>query len=425
MNLQKFLLGNGKNLNKKAYLWTMISGTSYSASTVILTWIVIFLIGAEKAGIFSFAYSNAQVMLNIGFYGVRAYQVTDIRKRHSFDDYWISRIFSYCLMVATSVVYTFINSFSVSESIIIILMCIYKGFDAISDVYEGLYQQNNRMDLAGKSSFFKNVGSTFIFIVILQITKEIVLATIGALCASLIIWTFFDITLKKEFSRDKFKIRFSSVKKLLIACLPLCIGNFLSSYILNAQKYAIQLNMSEIYQTYYTILFMPAFVINLFSGFLFKPMLTTLARFWDSMQIQRFTSTIKKLCVWIAALTVAALIGGYFLGIPVLSIVYGINLSAYKKEFMILLIGGGFGALTVLLTYVATLMRKQKFVFVIYALVSIIAFFVSPILVGRWKLLGAAYGYLLLMLLQAIGFLILWYINTIREYIKLERREIN
>ena len=92
---------------------------------------------------------------------------------------------------------------------------------------------------------------------------------------------------------------------------------------------------------------------------------------------------------------------------------------------MILLIGGGFGALTVLLTYVATLMRKQKFVFVIYALVSIIAFFVSPILVGRWKLLGAAYGYLLLMLLQAIGFLILWYINTIREYIKLERREIN
>lgn len=423
MNLQKILLGNEKNLNKKAYLWTMISGTAYSAATVILTWVAVYIIGAEKAGAFSFAYSNAQVMLNIGFYGVRAYQVTDVRGRHSFNDYWISRIFSYTLMVLVSVGYVFVNHFSLIEAVTIVLMCVYKGFDAISDVYEALYQQSNRMDLAGKSSFFKNICSTFVFIVVLQLTKEIIFATIAAFCTSLLVWIFFDLTIKQKFAPEKFQFRFHSVKKLLIACLPLCAGNFLSSYILNAQKYAIKSNLSEVYQTYYAVLFLPAFVINLFSGFIFKPMLTTLARYWDEKQVQKFTAVIKKLCLWIAVLTVLALLAGYFLGIPVLSIVYGIDLSPYKKELMIMLLGGGFGALTVLLTYVATLMRKQNFVFIIYAFVSAVALFISPILVGKWKLMGAAYGYLLLMILQSIGFAVLWYVNTRKEYLKLERGE--
>ncbi len=45
-------------------------------------------------------------------------------------------------------------------------------------------------------------------------------------------------------------------------------------------------------------------------------------------------------------LTLFVLAGGFILGIPALSIVYGVDLDGYKAELMVLLLGGGFLAYT-------------------------------------------------------------------------------
>lgn len=58
------------------------------------------------------------------------------------------------------------------------------------------------------------------------------------------------------------------------------IGTFLSLLLYNVPKYAMANVLTDEYQTYYSILFMPSFVITLMCEFVFKPTITTIAQLW-------------------------------------------------------------------------------------------------------------------------------------------------
>ena len=49
----------------------------------------------------------------------------------------------------------------------------------------------------------------------------------------------------------------------------------------NAPKYAINTYCTDVIQNRYSILFMPAFAINLFSQFVLRPLLTPMAKMWS------------------------------------------------------------------------------------------------------------------------------------------------
>lgn len=66
------------------------------------------------------------------------------------------------------------------------------------------------------------------------------------------------------------------------------------NYLNNAPKYAINTYYDETVQNSYNILFMPAFVINLLSLFVFRPLLTDLAKDWEGENIKEFTDIVKK-----------------------------------------------------------------------------------------------------------------------------------
>lgn len=54
--------------------------------------------------------------------------------------------------------------------------------------------------------------------------------------------------------------------------------------------------------------------------------------------------------------------------------------------------------------YVLVIMRKQRMIFGIYAVMTAIAAVISPGFVKAYGIPGAAFGYLLLMLLMTVGF---------------------
>ena len=70
---------------------------------------------------------------------------------------------------------------------------------------------------------------------------------------------------------------------------------------------------------------------------------------------------MKKMMILIGALTIAACVGAYLLGIPILSLVYGVDLRAYRMELVIIMICGGLNAYVYCLYYVVTVTGKQIF----------------------------------------------------------------
>ena len=121
-------------------------------------------------------------------------------------------------------------------------------------------------------------------------------------------------------------------------------------------------------------------------------------------RLQQFAGLVWKLLGGVVAITVAALVGGALLGLPVLSVVYGYDLTGYLAELEILILGGGFNAAGIILYYAMTTMRGQRDILLSYGVVAIATLAVSTPAVAQWGLMGAALSYCGLMALQTVVF---------------------
>ena len=98
--------------------------------------------------------------------------------------------------------------------------------------------------------------------------------------------------------------------------------------------------MDDTAQAYFGYIMMPAFVILVLSNFIYQPVIRDFGVLWAEGKIREFSLKCMKMCAAIAGITALVLLGGYFLGIPVLSLIYGVDLDDYTAEFMVLLLGG-------------------------------------------------------------------------------------
>lgn len=417
----------GKNMNpdkntvfqkngKQTFFWNMAGGFCNSITSFLLLLFVTRILGSDEAGIFSFAFATAQLMLTIGKFGMRAYQATDVNEIIGFPSYLVSRMISCLLMLAASWIYIIWNGYEGRKLWIILLVCLIKIPDAVEDVFHGELQRIGKLDLAGKLLTLRNVLTIFVFTATLILSRDLQTTCFTAAFFSIVVTLWLNLWYTSRWSKISIHGNAQQLKGLFAGCLPLFVASFLSLYIYNAPKNAIDSLLAYEYQTYYSILFMPAFVINLFSEFAFKPVLTNLAVSWDKKDIQSFSKSVFTLLGLIVVLTIVVILGASILGIPVLSLVYGVDLSPYKTELLVLLSGGGFGAGAYFLYNVLTSMRKQGIILTGYATVAILVTVLSPKLVEQYHMFGAAMSYFCsIMALFLFFFIMLFVIIIVRK----------
>lgn len=411
-------------VNKKAvFFWNMMGSLTNAAASVILLMAVTRSCGAAVGGVFSIAFAIAQLMLTIGGYEMRPYQSTDVAEQFSFRHYFTSRLFTCLLMLLTSFCIILFSGYTGSKAAAIFLMCAYKMVDALSDVFHGMFQQKERLDLAGKSLAIRTVLSTTAFCVTIYMQHSLVLATAVALVVALGWFFAYDLTCTSFFTEIHISSDWKTVSRLLMVCLPLFAGSFMLMYIFNAPKYAMERFMAPEYLTYYNILFMPASVINLFSIFLFRPLLTTLASSWIENDRKRFLSIVGLLVFWILIVTAGAVAAAYFLGIPVLSWLYAEDLSAFRPELLMVMLGGGLSAASTILYYVITVMRRQFSLLIGYGIAGALSLFLAPLMVREYGIRGAALSYIIAMAVLLLAFLTLFLFHLKRSSVPGKKEE--
>lgn len=400
-----------KNQRRKqqayAFIWNIIGSVFNSATSFLLLIFVTRILGEYDAGVFALGFANAQLMLTIGRFGMRAYQATDINYTINFSTYLTSRFITNSLMLLASIIYILSSGYTFEKGIVVFSICFIKMVDAIEDVFHGLFQQNGRIDIAGRSLTVRNVMTIMTFILVIAVSKDLLVTCITTGIVSLIACLLLNIPRATNFASINLKTSRKDLALLLTNCSPLFLGSFLSLLIYNIPKYTIDIYSTEVIQTYYSILFMPAFVINLLSEFIFKPLLTDIALIWNENRIKQFVSYILRLLLAIIIITVVVIIGGYFIGSELLSVVYGVNLIIYKNELVILLTAGGFSAAVYLLYNILTTIRKQMSILIGYLAVALSTIIICPILVKGFGIKGAALSYLTSSILLLITFSII------------------
>ena len=407
MSLRAFLI-NSNNIDRDSYLWNMIGSLLNAFQSVIMLMILTRTVNLYEAGLFTIAYANANLFLNIGKYGVRNFQVSDTNRQFSFKEYNLTRYITTIAMLIVSVIYVLFaaksNNYTSEKSMIIIWMCLFKIVDSLEDVYHGLYQQNNRLDIAGKCMTLRMFLTIVVFGACLFVYKSLLTALIISTVFTTVVYIAFTMLTCSEFKSFYGSIDKNNIIKLLKNCFPLFLGAFLAFYIGNAPKYAIDSQLNDELQACYGFIAMPVFVIGLLNNFIFNPVIARMSLMWNEGNKKDFFKLFKKQLLIIVALTAICELGAFLLGIPVLSILYNTNLAPYKTELLVLLLGGGFLALSGLLVTVITIMRMQKVLSIGYIIVSVCALVLSPVMVEKFAIMGASVLYLILMFLLCVMF---------------------
>ena len=410
----KVFLYNTKDTQKTAYIWNTWAAMLNSFQSVLILMVISRIDPVTDAGVFTIAFAIGNLMLTIGQYGIRQFQVSDVQEKYSFREYVGVRVITSCLMVIVSFFYVGIHyytgAYDFEKSIAVFLICLSKTIDSVEDVFQGRLQQRERLDIGAKAMTVRLLGYIITFISSYLLTENLITASLLALLASLFLCLVLNGTAIRNFESMVVAWEGRNVKYMFIECFPLFLAAYLVIYIGNAPKYAIDAVLSSQEQACFNYIFMPVFVIGLLSRFIYQPMIGKMALLWHKGELGKFLSMVAKQSAIMIGLTVFVLIGGFLLGIPALSIVYGVNLTGYKAELMVLLLGGGFLAYTSFYQMVLTVIRRQNWLIAGYLLG-----YVLFLLLGRWTveqggILGVSVFYTIVVAVIAVYFamVILW-----------------
>lgn len=399
--LLRLIIGSGeKNQEKKNFIWNTIGSFLYAFASMVLSIAVVQIAGEDAGGIFTFAFTTfGQHMFMVAYFGIRPFQITDTGNRYSFGDYLGLRHITCAAALATGLGYVMINGYSMEKTAVVLLMVAYKVIDALADTYEAEFQRSGRLYLTGKSNAFRTILSVSVFLTVLAVTKVLVTASVAAVAAQIAGFLVFDVLVIRKLPEIDWISRAGKKFRLFKDNALLFLSAVLDFYIFSASKYAIERCMADRDMAVYGAIFMPTSVINLVAGFVIRPYLTKLALSWELGEVKRFVRTIGQLAAIIAALSVLAVGGAWFLGIPVLSLLYS-NISYALREcrtaLVMIIIGGALNAYMNLFYYSLVIMKMQPFIFVIYGIVGAMAVMISTPFVMSGGIFGGALAYTIL-----------------------------
>ena len=391
--LKKWLVGDEKTAMKNGVIWNFISSMEYSLQSAILMLVITRSGGLLEAGIFTIAYTMTQMMATIGSYGMRSFQVSDVRNEYDFGTYLSSRITSVVAMILICIMYGFVQGYDAQKMILVVLLCGYRVIEDIEDVFHGEMQKSLRLDVAAKIVSIRIAIVTVVFSIVYIATKNLFLASLSLMVSAAVVSLVMNGVVSELFERITLRLQKRHMIKLLWVCLPVCLGGFLYNYLVNAPKYAIDRNLSEEMQTIFSILFMPIFAINMLSSFVFKPMIASMGIHWNNGERKQFVKMVLRQIVIIIGLTVVLVIAGALLGVQVLGFVYGVDLMEYRTLFALLIVFGGLAALAAYLVVVLTIIRKQKFIIAAYMTAVVLDWALIDLVVLRNGIVGAGFMY--------------------------------
>ena len=393
---------NERPSERSIYIWNITGSIANALLSVVALMIVTRILDDRQADIFSIAWTISQLMATVGTFQIRMYQATDVTGVFRFRQYLIYRMITIGIMMISSYAYVMIRGYSGEKAVVVLLMCIFRAVDSLSDVYEGWFQQKERLDLSGKALTYRIVVAVLGFGVVLFTTRNLILS--GAVLVVVYVVCFFVYDIRYHYGVEAFretaqkdKAGLSWVVKMTIEGFPLFINAFLMMSIMNAPKMVLDVaieqgSLAQGLQTVFNIIFMPASFLNL-AYIVFRPLITKMAIVWNIGKAKEFLKILMKIMISLFGIGILLLIGSALLGIPILSIVYAVDLKDYKMELLIIIVGGCMYTFAAVLDNAMVVIRKQYILILAYVFTYIYIKFAAEMMTGRWGILGASLSY--------------------------------
>ena len=403
-----------KNQNKKNFIWNMIGLSLNSFISLFYLVIVTRINGIDETGIFSFAFTLSLILYNICLHGGRIYQVSDTKNEFTDQQYFSTKIITNAIAFFIALVYVILNKYELNALMLTIVLILIRIVESYSDTIYGVFQKKGRLDYVGKSLFIKNILCLVSFLVVDMLTNNISFAMLISLLLSLVVYIFYDRRVLNKYVILSYIIDLSSTKKVLYVMRYMCLFSFLTLFITNVPRFAVNYMLDESYSGYFSIIIMIPTAILLLGQFIIQPEVLSLSEEYNNNNIKMINQKTKKMLLTIVTLSIICMIGIYFVGPFLFEKIYGINFSKYRLVLVIVVFGGMFNIISTVYSVLLTITRKMRLEFYIYLGIFVLSVIVTPILIHIDNFNGAFISYVLIMFFSAIIFYI-FYNRTIKE----------
>lgn len=390
-------------------IWNTVGTMYYFACQWIIAILVVRISNYTLAGYLSLAMTITNSFYSIAQFGMRQFQVSDIKMKYSDKIYIGSRFVTMLIAFISCTVYSFVSNYDFMQVMCILTYMLLKLVEALVDVYQGINQKYWRFDVIGKSFIIRGTIIVVVFVLCQYFTQNLPLSLLLISVFSLFVVLFYDIRKTSAYAEIKGEIANKQVIKLLIECIPIVVFSFLLSLVTLIARNTLQEIEGVDRLGIYASVASPAVVIQLLASVIFNPFVPVFAEYYEKKENKSFCKLLIKFLAFMATLTVVAVVAGKLLGKFALVILIGKSIEPYVYLLIPVVLCTVVTAAIWLLSTILIAMRKTVVLLIATVISVIVAYLVSNKCVEEYSMNGVSYAiiiagicHLVLMMLACV-----------------------
>jgi O-antigen/teichoic acid export membrane protein len=380
--------GLGRNAS-----WAFAGNVVYAA-TQWLALVALARLGTPAAvGQFALGMAVGAPVALLGNLQLRSVLATDARGEHAWADYLGLRLVT--TLLALVVIAGIALGYQGHAAWVIALVGVAKAIESVSDLYYGLMQQHERMDVMARSLIARGALGLGALAAGLALTGDVRWAVAGMAGAWGVILLAHDLPAASALSPPGGRApRFerAAMRGLARVALPLGLTTLFLSLDQNIPRYVVERYLGEASLGVFAAMAYVQVAGEVVIRALGQTSMPRLARHWAAGERHAFARLLRLLLALGCGLGAAGVGLAALIGEPVLRLLFGAPFAAEADVFTWLMLAAAFTWLGSLLGYAVSATRAFARFTAPYALVAVVAAVASALWIPRHGLHGAAWA---------------------------------
>ena len=402
--------------NKQSF-YIILGNLVYLAAQWGLTVVVVrFSDDYYMAGLLALATTITSVFFVVAIYGLRSFQVSDITKKYADQSYILSRVLTMGVAFVACAVYVLALGYDAVSFRVVMLYMLYKSFEAASDVFYGIFQNNDRFDRICTSMCVKGILSVLVFAACLALGSSLEIALCAMLAVAALTFFFLDVRWGLQYARPLVhwtREAWGSAIRLLWAAALMLVLHLAPPLLMSIPRLYFEHHYTTELLGVYAALATPTAVISTFVTCAMMPYLPLFARYYYAGDKKGLTRLTVGSMLFTACFGALALLAGSWLGEWGLAQLYGDSIRAYAHVFLLVIVVTTLSAATMCLNALFIALRKFTSISIALALSCLLCQLITPYFVNTYGMEGITYA-----LMGALGFQVLTGIGLATWYIR-------
>ena len=404
---------------RRNFSWTFLGNAVYAACRWGMLIVIAKLGSPEMVGQFTLGLAITAPVFMLTNLQLRGIQATDVKQQFFFGNYFGLRLISTGLALLVIALITLALGYRSEISLIILLVGLAKAFESISDVFYGLIQQHERMDLIAVSLMIKGPLSLLMLGLGIYISGSILWGVVGLAISWATVLVGYDLrngklTLKNNpqaLQSQKLTVRqlntivqpildLKTLVKLLWIALPLGFVMMIISLDSNIPRYFIEKYLGERELGFFAAIAYLMVTGNIVVNALGESATPRLAKYYATGNRKAFRKLLMRLVGIGGFLGGLGVIVALIAGREILTLLYQPDYAQYADLFLLLMGAAAISYITSFLGYGMTAARYFRIQMPLFFLSTTVSTIACIWLIPIFKLQGAAIAIIISAIVQ-------------------------